>query len=364
MDRFIFVAGVDYEFKGVDFRIFADNRVKRHIAANTSQTEQRFDVFDVRRGEVATTEVTFPGGKKAEKKTLTTPFNPVTRAASYDAVTSNGETHYHFKPGQFGVLSITNIYDAVQQIGAAAKGSLRELSIFSHGWMGGPILVNSFDDRIGQLTLPNIFGGPDVTLTYTVPLTDRDPDDRDPRSQLDFIAPTMDAAALKNFTDAFHADGFVWLWGCSFPRLVHEVLHKIERNSAYKDSGLGNDVDFELTNFSKDQADLLERVLAPVTGAFPDKKKIQLKFKHIKHFACRATQSSYSHQLASRTGIPTFAAVLGTYSEYDSGKLPLMHVHGGFTRHFTFYKNYLGFDFDSEGRHYGKHAPGFSCPVP
>jgi hypothetical protein len=364
MEHFLFVAGVDYEFKGVDFRIFSDNRVRRLIAGNTGKKELRFDVYDVRRGELATTEVSYPGSKKVEKKTITTPFRAVSRAASYDAVTSNGETHYHFKNGQYDVMSVTDIYAAVSAIGTAAKHSLRELSFFSHGWMGGPILVNSFDDRTGQITIPSFLGGPPVPLAYTVPSTNRDPDDRDPRPQLDFIAPTMDAAALSSFSDAFHADGFVWLWGCAFPRLIHQILHKIERNTAYRDSGLANDVDFQLTNLNKDEADLLERALIPAVGAFPDKKKIELKFKHIRHFVCRATQACYAHQLASRTGVSTFGAPLGTYSEYDSGKLPLMHVHTGFTRHFNFYKNYLGLEFDSEGRHYGKHTPGFTCPVP
>jgi hypothetical protein len=361
VNQFVFVAGVDYEFKGVDFRIFADNRVRRLIAGNTAKQDLRFDVYDVRRGELATTEVSYAGGKKAEKKAVTTPFRAVTKT-SYDAVTSDGETHYHFKDGQYDVISVTDVYKAVSAIGTAAKHSLRELSFFAHGWMGGPILVNSFDDRTGHFTLPVVLGGP--PLDYTVPSTDRDPDDKDPRPQLDFIAPTMDAAALKSFGEAFHADGFVWLWGCAFPRLIHQILHKIERNSAYRDSGLGDDVGFELTNMSKDEADVLERVLLPVTGAFPNRKKIQLEFKHIRHFVCRATQSCYAHQMASRTGIPTFSAVLGTYAEYDTGSLPLMHVYEGFAKHFTFYKNYLGFEFDPEGRRYGKHAPGFSCPVP
>ena len=63
MKAFILVAGVDYEFKGVDFRIFCNNRVKRLIAANKAKDDLTFTIFDFRKGEVVTHEVTFPSGK-------------------------------------------------------------------------------------------------------------------------------------------------------------------------------------------------------------------------------------------------------------------------------------------------------------
>ena len=91
---------------------------------------------------------------------------------------------------------------------------------------------------------------------------------------------------------------------------------------------------------------------------------IELEFEFLKHFACRVTRAGFSQQIAERTGITTYGALMGTHSEYDKGHLPLMHVHKGFTPHFTFYKSYLGFDFDPEGRKYGKHVPGFTCPAP
>jgi hypothetical protein len=55
------------------------------------------------------------------------------------------------------------------------------------------------------------------------------------------------------------------------------------------------------------------------------------------------------------------ASVIGTYSEYDSGTLPLMHVAKSFGRHFNFYESYLGFSFDPEGRKYGEFSPTLTC---
>jgi hypothetical protein len=202
-----------------------------------------------------------------------------------------------------------------------------------------------------------------VPIPVPLASTARDPDDFDPRAK-DFSSPTMDAAVLADFANAFQPDGRIWLWGCAFPRLVHEVLHKIEHHPAYRQSGLGDDVVFRFRNLSTAQADLLEDWVEHVTGPFPNKRNIEIEFKFLKYFACLVNTAGYSHLIATRTGITTFAALMGTYSEYEKGPRPLMFVHKGFARHFTFYKNYLGFDFDPEGRRYGKYTPAFTCTPP
>jgi hypothetical protein len=100
MKRFIYVAGVDYDFKGVDFRVFADNRMKRRVKANSAKEELAFTIFDVRRGEVYANSVTYPGGKKSETPTKATPYAAISKA-NYDAWRgADGETHYKFKDGQ------------------------------------------------------------------------------------------------------------------------------------------------------------------------------------------------------------------------------------------------------------------------
>lgn len=362
MKTYILVAGVDYEFKGVDFRIFCNNRLKRLTATNNKKEDLIFQIFDFRRGGVTTYEITYAGGKKIEKvNTLTpSPFKPITKA-NYDSSVSGGETHYRFKEGQRDKMSILDIYKAVQKVGTDAPNTLIELSFFSHAWMGGPILVNSFDDGVVNLIVPPLA----ASVPFRLPSGARDPDDMDPRASKDFISPTMDASALANFQKAFHSDGYIWIWGCAFPRLVHEILHKIERHPSYKDSGVGDDVIFKITNFNAAQADLLERSIQPeLGGPFPDKKKIEIKFKFLKYFFCKVTVSSYTHHIAKTAKAKAFGGVMGTYSEYDSGTLPLMSVHKGFAKHFTFYKNYLGFDFDPEGRKYGQYKPGFTCTTP
>jgi hypothetical protein len=136
MRQLVLVAGVDYELHGVDFRIFCDSRVRRTIEANKSKEDLTFTIFDVRRGEVVTHEVTYPSGKRAEKtaKLTPSPFKSVSQA-NYHRTVTGGQAHYRFKDGQRDLISIVDVYRAVQKIGVDAPGTLAELSIFSHGWM-------------------------------------------------------------------------------------------------------------------------------------------------------------------------------------------------------------------------------------
>jgi hypothetical protein len=356
--QILLVAGVDYEFTGVDFRSLADNRRKLLDRQNTKHDDLRFITMDVRSGQVELRDITFPGGKRTENTKTTTPFTPVDRT-SY--TTSGG--HMRFKPQQYTVMSITDVYAKVRDIGASDPGSLVELSIFSHGWMGGPILVDSDDDRQMEITVP-VPGGTPITMTVPVTGTMRDPDDKDGRPQLDFIAPTMDAAALKQFKDAFASDGIAWLWGCAFPRVVHHTLWAMERAKAYKSSGLGDDTVLDMPAVTSEDVDFLEMILAPKLGRFPSRSSISVKFKYLKWAFCVANQSCYAFALATAAGIDVRAAVLGTYAEYDTGGDRLMNVYNGFTAHFAFYKNYLGFTFDPEGRRYAVYKSTLTCPAP
>jgi hypothetical protein len=366
LKQVILVAGVDYSgiFKGrgVDFRIFCDNRVKRILAGNRSKQDMTFQIFDFSRGEVITQETTYPGGKRIDKTTKLTPspFKPVSRA-NYNVTVSGGETHSRFKDRQKDIMSIIDIYTAIQNVGVNAPNTLTELSFFSHGWYGGPILVNSYDDGILNIYPP--FSSTPIPLT--LPGGMRDPDDHDPRESKDFTPPTMDVSKLDNFKKAFDTNGHIWIWGCNFPRPVHEILDKIEKHPKYKERGVGDEEIFKFTNFNTAQADLLEEFLLDALGApFPDKKNIEIKFKFLKYFFCLMTEASYAHIIAKNANVKTFAGVMGTYSVYDKGPLPLMSVYKGFAKHFTFYKNYLGFDFDPEGRKYGAYKPSFACSTP
>jgi hypothetical protein len=173
MKQILLVAGVDFEFHGVDFRSLADNRRALLERKNTKHDDLRFITMDVRSGQVEVRDITFPSGKRTETVASTTPFTPVTQA-SYGA---NAAGQVRLKPALYTVMSITDVYARVRDIGSKDPGTLVELSFFSHGWMGGPILANSNDDRLMTLMIPNPFG-PATPMTVAVTGNARDPDDK------------------------------------------------------------------------------------------------------------------------------------------------------------------------------------------
>lgn len=356
MKQYVLVAGVDYEFKGVNFRIFCDSRIKRAVNANRSKEDLTFTVIDFKSGEVITREVKYAGGKKSETVSKDARYSGISQA-NYNRTVSGGEVHYDFKDGQTNVMSVLDVYGAVQKIGVNNPGTLQELSIFSHGWMGGPVLVDSDDNGIMTVRVPFV----SRPISVVLPAAARDPDDKDPRAPKDFTPPTMNAADLLAFQTAFRPDGFIWIWGCAFPRTVHEILHKLEHNPGYRSSGIGDDVVLTFTNLSDAHVTMLENWLSM---SFPNRRRVEIKLKHLKYFFCQVNIAGYSQHIADNAKVRTFGALMGTYSEYDSGPIPLMHVHKGFARHFQFYKNYLGFGFDPEGRMYGEYKPGLTCVAP
>jgi hypothetical protein len=362
--QYVLVAGVDYEFKGVNFRLLADNRRKLLTESNLKKEDLRFTTVDFRAGTLVTDEVTYAGGVKKATQSQTSSFSPIGPSNYTTTTDSSGATHTRFKPGQWGTASILDVYRKVREVGSKEPGTLAELSFLSHGWMGGPILVNSEDDRQAILPVPSTGGAPPFVASI-ITGTSRDPDDHDPRARYDFVAPTMDVPSLLEFSNAFSSDAKIWLWGCAFPQVVHHTLWAMERAKGYKPSGLGDDDQLVLDAVTKDDVDYLDRFLAPLLGPFPSRSTITANFKYLKYAICAMNASSYAWRLSDAAKVPTYAAPLGTYADYDkTGKFPLMNVVPDFSAHFAFYKNYLGFSFDPEGRRYAVYTPGRACTQP
>ncbi|MFD6699389.1 MULTISPECIES: hypothetical protein [unclassified Microbacterium] len=363
MRNHIIMAGVDWEFQGVDFQVLATNRRKYLTRQNTAKADLRFLMMDVRAGQVTRVDVTYPGGVKTETSSVVATFGAVARSSIGTFTDSAGVSRTGFKPGQFSVMSITDLYAAVRDIGQNAPGTLQEVSFFGHGWMGGLILVNSFDDRSPIIPVPSTGGAP-TTITATLGPTQRDPNDKDSRGEYDFVAPTQDAAALTLFKAAFATDGFSWLWGCAFPRVIHHAMWAMEGAKGYATSGTDDDTVLTLDRVVKEDVDYIEGFLLPILKTpFPSRSTITTKFKFLKYVFCAANASAFAAQLATATGKPVLAALLGTYAEYDDPP-DMMHVHTGFTAHVAFYKNYVGMSMDPEGRGYGVYQPGLTCTAP
>jgi hypothetical protein len=105
--------------------------------------------------------------------------------------------------GSATALSIVNVYHSVRQ---APRGSVLELSIFSHAFVDGPVLFN----------------------TSAAAGTRRDPADTDGRAAVDFQADMGESGAantkaLEEFQKGFAATGSFRIWGCNIQDIVVTV---------------------------------------------------------------------------------------------------------------------------------------------
>ncbi|MFC9126248.1 hypothetical protein ACFT4A_05280 [Streptomyces sp. NPDC057099] len=341
MKHFVLVAGCKLPPKQLPFRAYCENRVRQHVAANRAKEDLVFQILDVESGEVVVRTFTYPGGTRTESVAAVRSFERVTRA------------HYNgrlFGEGHPDVMSATDVYAAVRSIGIRAPGTLMELSFFSHGFAGGPVLVDSMDD--GQLEERNAQGQLEAQ-----PLgMRRDPEDKDPRPK-DFHQANMGPEELAAFRAAYHPDGINWSWGCAFTPNANEILHHLEHHPDYRSSGLPDDKVLVFRTFTPSNLAHLNSFL-PLS--LPDHRKVEITFGELKRYIRNQILASYGHALAVASGRRTFGALVGTYAEPDHGPRPLMHVNHNFSRHFAFYRNYFSFTFDPERRWYGAYEPGFT----
>ena len=245
------------------------------------------------------------------------------------------------------MMSITDVYAFVRNIGRTDPATIQELSFFGHGWHGGPILVNSKDHSS---------------------TTARDPNDKDGRATKDFRSPNVDATALSELSAAFDTDGFTWLWGCVFPAAPFQVLYRLFRNKLYL-SGKMKDSDMITLTFSKAQS---EQFFAAVPSFFPARRgdgtfalSFDRSFKEIKDLCKLMIDLGYCKRIATATKSKCYGALPGTYSDFEkTSYLRLMRVptssppyDDDFTAYLTFYKKHMGVALDPEGRGYGEHLP-------
>jgi hypothetical protein len=248
--KFIFlVAGYEYSRKALDFRDMCTGRVRERIdfinrtfktkdaLVNTDST-LRFLRFDIGTGKVEVIERAFTAGHgikrtvvlESDWKPLTSigtgdesdpatfvskgPFRPI-QITDYVHLTAE-YPDFNQGPATQDILSIVDVYRSVR---AAPLGSVLELSFFSHGWIGGPVLVNSFD------TLHDA--------------NRRDSADKDGRAALDYNlimgdtdGSVSDLLHRPRFMLAFDPKGFMQTWGCNFDielRVIQQAQRRLKR---------------------------------------------------------------------------------------------------------------------------------------
>lgn len=337
----IIVASYNYR-RGSNYNNYVDRRKNLLLHQNPSwgnDEDVKFVHFDVKNGKIKENRV--ENGSRAWH-TINSSFDAIDHSQHYEGT--------HFKSQDTNVLSISDLYDFIHDLGSSSPGSVKEVSILGHSWHGGPLFVNSFqrgDYSSGSKR------------------NERDPWDRDGRTK-DFNRINMSSTYWSKIRRAFKTDGYFWIWGCLFSRMHYTVLNKLIRSQEYRAKRLGQHHDNDIIQFSFSSR-FVNKYYDHSTF-FPSNKstrRFSKTIKDVKRFLETGMLTSYPGKIAGDLGINCYAALIGTYSIYESSnssRFPLMKIadggvgHGAnFTKHIQFYKTYMNIDIDPENKKYGKY---------
>ena len=377
---FFLVAGFDYEHAGLsdslDFWKMATGRVRERIAfinrtlgatdaIVTADATLRFLRFNVGTGAIEVIDKDFVAGKGIKDKAVLEPhwkpissigtgdqFDPATFVSTGPFRAIDRATDYINLTEKFpdldqsvdknDIMSIVDIYASVR---GAPSNSVLELSFLSHGWIQGPVLVNSSDRNHD----PNL----------------RDPRDKDGRAALDFnlnMGVNGTPAALRNLIDfmaSFDAPGIMRCWGCNFDielRVVQQTITAMKATKgAFPDS---SNINFKFEDWAPGRYSVVD----PTHSFFPADSTITTMtrtFGQVKKFLLQRLTSSYVFMFNQETlGRTAFGALPGTEGDDEKTGFRMMKVCAkfdppecpvGFAPLFDFYDKVLGIKVDDRG---------------
>ncbi|MFI6272792.1 hypothetical protein [Micromonospora zamorensis] len=348
------VAGYDYEGRGsrtgLAFGEMCTSRVKERIdfvnshrgkpdALVTADTTLRFLRFSFEFGKIEVMDRKFLAAKGITEKTVReSDWKPLSSVGTHDAfdpdtfVTKRplravnvsadyvvGSDAHQPALKQDGtttdIMSITDVYHAVHD---APDGSVLEVSFYSHGWVEGPILVNSSNNSANPAL--------------------RDPTDKDGRGSVDFNLtmgePPGSVGGLVRvlgFMASFDPKGFVQGWGCNFDievSLILQVNRALNRFAARKVSVQDSTViplEFEASRWlgRNRVVDPLPPMFFPADNALAFSRTFGEVKKFLRHRLARSYAFKFAAASPSLTG---FGALPGTSGDVDVTGFRMMRV--------------------------------------
>jgi hypothetical protein len=388
--KFVFIATGENDGTKAIFTVRATSHVKwmvRQLNAKKGKADSQLTVpalvrvvhFDWENNRIRVCEHTFPKkgrGKLEDWKELSA-FAPKEGTAAFDPKSFITKSTN---------ISIVDVYHAVRK---APRGTVLDVSVYSHGFVEGPVVSNTTDDQDKAPT-----GEPIRTES-----------DRDGRARSDFtphmgerdVAANKDA--LKEFREGFGTGATFRIFGCNVQDIVDgtafaegkrsllrstvfEVIHAAYIIQLKKNTSAGkelrkkkkptsvtldmgyefaiedekNDTSTHLTNFTKDQLKVLHYNIDQ--SFFPDKDTGPLKFDkpftEVTKFIARQTKLGYVFKAAeAMPAVTCFGAVPGSGGDYEqSGNRLMLVPKNTWGPILLFFKVFMGIKLDE--RNYGR----------
>ncbi len=348
----ILIAGYEYHNGRTNIATIAKRRANYLLRINNAwrtDPEVNFILFDVRFGRIEKGTV---NRGAINWRLQNDNFDPINDSAHY---TNNR----NFIQANTNVISITDAYEFIQNIGKHEPATVYEFSILGHGWRGGPVLVNTFE------RLEFRANGAQANS--------RDPWDKDGRKK-DTNFTNMGFTNWLNYKRAFANSAYIWVWGCAASKRYKKVIQKVLRSNEFRAKRYGSHLDtdtftlsftrqFAETHFAYDPLFFFRaRQAAPIT-----ERQFTRTLLEVKNFLIRGLVHTYSGQMAYNTRIKTYAALPGTGADYERGGVANrqvmvvpkdQHRYGySFNHIIRFYKTYLRLSEDPENRGYALYDP-------
>ena len=218
-------------------------------------------------------------------------------------------------------LSVSNIYNYIETLGQNAKGSLVELHVFSHAWIGGPILANTKDFSEWDAAASK-WNYSDKYL------------DKDGRSE-DFDSGRTVVKSMSDFKAAFASDAFSMIWGCNAYASPKQIVNQTRKYKKFKEMVKSPDKKLLQLVFNRDDwgedteeefHDLVQDTKPYTTGKKSEKKSLN----DIKKILQTILDDTYMKKLAQGTGSDVLGALPGTYANLDQkyqSKFGIMLMH-------------------------------------
>ncbi len=348
----ILVAGYEYHHGRTNLATIAKRRANYLLRQNSAwrtDPEVNFILFDVRNGRID--KGTVNSGR----------VSWALENDGFDAI--DDSVHYtadrKFIQADTNVISITDAYEYIQNIGENEPGTVHEFSVLGHGWRGGPVLVNTYQR--------------DEFKNSGSRSRERDPWDKDGRKK-DTNVTNMGFTRWLNYRRAFTNTASIWVWGCAASSLYKKVIQKVLRSPEFRAKRYGRHLDTDTFTLSFSQAfadeyfayDPIFFFRARTAGPVVDRRFTRTLLE-VKDFLIRGLVHTYSGQMAYNTKIKTYAALPGTGADYERGGTSSRRVmvvprnssvYGySFNQIVRFYKTYLSIVEDPEGRGYALYDP-------
>lgn len=354
--QFVLVAGIDYVNFKIDFGALCKLRVEELIFEHKGTAELKFIIYNFSKGSVTTISVPEFGPGLTE--IVDQRFNEITILDYIGYLNSRaklGGTNY-LKKTIKGVMSITDIYTEIIQIGSNNPGELIEWNLF---YLKYNSFVNSYSD--------NAVHGSKKAFKK-LPLGSRDPDDLDWDPYDDFDPPRMSAKDLNKMRNAFAPNkGYVWIWAedLFIESDIYAAILILNTKEIYDDT-LPDETFVKLTVDLSLAASTFGML---VLFGFPNaeaKKLINKKHRLIvsdveiplgllREHICNLINNT-AYQLSKELAVPVLALNGISKINFDSGNNRLPEAVIGSEIVYSFYKKRFGFK-DSQRKGFFEHMP-------